>query len=328
MKLKVNNNDNDIMFDKLLTPEKEDYLISNYINKYNDIFYDEYITEEYDLSKFSEISSIGNSILNWYDFNKNDKVLEIGAKLGNLTAMLCEKAGFVTSLEFSKKRGEAISKRLKKYDNLEVVIGNLTDINIKDEEYDYITMIGILEYAPIFFENSENSYLDMLNWAKSKLKKNGKILLAIDNTLGVQYLVGGKNELFQDIFDSVTYNENNYFTKKGIENLLKVCGFDKYKFFYPFPNYRITNVIFSDEYPMSENISKIRYNVIYKENSLVVIDELKLYKNLVENGLGKELANSYLIEVCKNSDITKSKFRIIFKKFKLFFTILYYILKI
>ena len=308
MKLNLDNYEKDLVYDKFLTEKIEDYIIENYIDKYESVYYDDYFKDEFDIAKFSNISIIGNSLLNWYDFSKEDRVLEIGGKLGNLTAFLCEKAGFVTSLEFSKKRGKAISKRLNKYENLEVIVSNFKNNNIENNSYDYVIIIGLLEYAPIFFEDSKNPYEDMILWAKSKLKENGKILLAFDNKLGVQYLSGCKSEFYDSIFSSVSDVKTSCFTKYGIEMLLKNLDLNNYKFYYPYPNYKITNVIYSDEYLMSNNSSKSKYNVVYNENSIVVMNELDLYSNLIKIGLEKDFSNSFLIEIGMNSNVNPIKF--------------------
>lgn len=40
-------------------------------------------------------------------------------------------------------------ERNKHYDNLEIIVGNFNDIKFENK-FDYITLIGVLEYARLF----------------------------------------------------------------------------------------------------------------------------------------------------------------------------------
>ena len=43
-----------------------------------------------------------------------------------------------------------------------------------EKKFDYITLIGVLEYAPLY-TNSDNSFHDFLTYIKSLLKEDGKL---------------------------------------------------------------------------------------------------------------------------------------------------------
>lgn len=78
------------------------------------------------------------NLLEWYDFNKDAELLEIGAGCGAVTPLFCEKVKHVTTVELSKRRASIIASRTKKYDNLEIIVGNLNDIKL-DKKFDYVT---------------------------------------------------------------------------------------------------------------------------------------------------------------------------------------------
>jgi cyclopropane fatty-acyl-phospholipid synthase-like methyltransferase len=56
---------------------------------------------------------------------------------------------------------------------LEIIVGNLNDIKF-EKKYDYITLIGVLEYQNNFTE-SENPFKDFLAKIRNLLNPNGKI---------------------------------------------------------------------------------------------------------------------------------------------------------
>ena len=301
MKLNLDYYKEDLNYDKLLTLNYENEINEKYFNEENVFICDEKLEQEFEVEKISHLLSIEKNILEWYEFNENATVLEIGAKLGGITSLLSKRCKEITAIEFSKQRGEMISKRLKNNENVQVIIGKLQDIDLEDTKYDYVVLIGILEYAPLFFK-SENPYLDFFRYAKSKLKPNGKILLAIDNPFGVQYLVGNKCELNTETFETLENNNTpKLLTKNEIENILKKLDINNFKFYYPLPNYKFANVIFSDDYLPLTKDTKIMYNLIYNNNSKILLDERKVMKNCISAGMFKYIANSYFVEISLDS---------------------------
>ena len=99
------------------------------------------------------------------------------------------------------------------------------------------------------------------------------------------------------IYDTILENANKLYGKKELEKIFKNLKIKNYKFYYPLPNYKMPNVIFSDEYMTNENTTKLMYNITYEKGSVVVFDELKALKQVTKNGLFNFFANSYLIEM-------------------------------
>ncbi|EDO25731.1 predicted protein, partial [Nematostella vectensis] len=91
------------------------------------------------------------NLLEWYEFDRNKTLLEIGGGCGAFTGMFAEKLEQVKVVELSRRRSEIIYQRHNKYDNLEILVGNLNDMEIK-QQFDYVTLIGVLEYAGKFTE--------------------------------------------------------------------------------------------------------------------------------------------------------------------------------
>lgn len=138
--------------------------IIEYEQKYSDT--DEVFKNDIRWPVFYHLTPIRKNILNWYPFEKDSEVLEIGAGMGAITETLCEKCKKVVSVELSKNRAKSIEIRNKDKENLEIIVGNLNDIDFGQRKFDYITLIGVFEYAALY-TNTQNPYIDFLN----KIKK-------------------------------------------------------------------------------------------------------------------------------------------------------------
>ena len=70
------------------------------------------------------LSPIRENLLEWYDYDKNGSVLEIGAGCGAVTGVFCRKTSRVVGIELSKRRSMINATRNAKYGNLEILVGN------------------------------------------------------------------------------------------------------------------------------------------------------------------------------------------------------------
>ena len=75
--------------------------------------YVEAIYKMFNWSTYYHLSHIRRNILNWYPFDKDSDILEIGCGLGAITGMLCDNAKSVTAVELSKRRATATLLRCR-----------------------------------------------------------------------------------------------------------------------------------------------------------------------------------------------------------------------
>lgn len=240
--------------------------------------YSRIIEENKKLEFMLALSDIRKNILNWYPFMKDATILEIEPNFGEITEVLCEKAQKVVAVESSLEKAQAIEKRFFDNENLEVIVADIENVAL-EEKFDYVIL-----YKP-----------KQIKIAKNFLKPQGIILLATNNRFGISYFAGASYN--GKIYNTFLENENDLYGKKEIEELLKKENMNQYRFFYPLPNYKCPNVIFSDQYMPNENTTKLMYNIMYNAGSVVVFDELKALKQVTKNGLFDFFANSFLIEI-------------------------------
>lgn len=243
------------------------------------------------------LSHIRENIVTWLPIEPGASVLEIGSGCGAVTGMLSQLAGHVTCIDLSKKRSQINAYRHRENDNIEIIVGNYRDIEPElEEKYDYVTLIGVLEYADLYIGGAE-AYTQMLKSAASHLKEDGKLFIAIENQFGLKYFAGCREDHTGRYFDGIEgyehYEGVRTFGRGRMAEMLKEAGLQS-KFYYPYPDYKLPHTIYSDEYlpKKGELTTNIRN---YDADRLVTFDESKVFDSLIEDHMFPEFSNSYAV---------------------------------
>ena len=270
---------------------------------------DELLEAVQDMSKVPEILMNGNSwpflyhlspirenLLEWYDFNPEGSVLEIGAGCGAITGLFCRRLKRVVAIDLSKKRSTINATRNKEYSNLEIIVGNFEDVKI-EEKFDYVTLIGVFEYSN-YYINSAKPYEQMLESVKQYLKPDGKLIIAIENKYGLKYWSGATEDHTGNYFDGLknyaSVERVRTFSKNQLTKLLTDAGFSKNEFYYPMPDYKLPNEIYSDDYlPQKGSLRNV--STSYDRERYELFEEELAYDDICEDGRFPEFANSFLV---------------------------------
>lgn len=240
-------------------------------------------------------------LLNWYPFKKSGSLMEIGAGCGAVTGLFLEKLSSVTCNELSSSRANVIQKRFNNYKNLTIYSGDINQFKPK-EKFDYVTLIGVLEYAAKYSKSPE-PYIELLTTARKLLKPGGRLLLAIENKIGLKYLAGAPEDHTGIVFDSLeNYPQNRgvrTFTREELIELLNISGFASYDFYYPFPDYKLPQVVFSETGLKSINQlikSTITETVDYSAQFDKLFNEVAFSHLLNKEEILYKFSNSFLID--------------------------------
>lgn len=256
---------------------------------------------------FYHLSHLRENIINWYPIKNDQDVLEIGAGCGAITGALCRKAGNVVSVDLSKRRAEINYQRNINAENLTIYVGNQNDIRF-DRKFDYVILNGVFEYAMSFTEGAD-PYGDFLKKCQSFLKPDGKLLIAIENRLGLKYFTGSAEDHTGNYFLGLNRYENNRtvrtFSKSEWISLLDRCGL-KCKFYYPYPDYKFPVEIFTDASLSVNGYGKPYYNL--EENRYLWLQENELAKTFAEEGIAGSFANSFFLEISAKEDFSNVEY--------------------
>ncbi|MCI8307876.1 MAG: class I SAM-dependent methyltransferase [Lachnospiraceae bacterium] len=273
--------------------EVEDELLD--IVKNNDD-YDEVLCGNNDWAFLYHLSPIRENLLEWYDFNGGGSLLEIGSGCGALTGLFCRKLSRVVGIDLSKKRSTINAYKNKRYNNLEIYVGNFADIAV-EEKFDYVTLIGVLEYS-CYYVGGKDAFKDMLVKAGSYLKPGGTLIVAIENKYGLKYWAGAKEDHTGVIFDGILGYEGvdrvRTFSRKGLEDLLVRSGFNDNQFYYPVPDYKMPNEIFTPgRLPGKGDLRGM--SRAYDRDRHMFFDEELAYDSICGDGMFEIFANSFLV---------------------------------
>ena len=131
--------------------------------------------------------------------------------------LLPEKAGSLTCIELSKMRSTINAYRNRDYENVKIMVGNFQDIEKNlEEKFDYITLIGVFEYSEGYIGTKE-PYVEMLRRTSCHLKPGGKIIIAIENRLGLKYWAGCTEDHTGTYFEGL----EGYTKTKGVKTFSK-----------------------------------------------------------------------------------------------------------
>lgn len=252
-----------------------------------------------------QLSPLRQSILNWYEFNREASLLEINGGYGALTGLFCQRCRSVTSLAAAEEEEEILHKRHGKRENLHIVKeSSEAFFRHTDELYDYIVALGSIEYA------AEPEAAIRL-WMQH-LKPEGILLLTADNRYGLKYFCGAKDPHTLVPYDGV----NGYFRKRGaagrclsrheLAEAIEHAGISRCQFYYPVPDSRMPQMIFSEHYQKGINTAERLVDYNYEDSSMLGIEH-RIFREMIDGGALPFMANAFLVELTKEgklSDIT------------------------
>jgi GT2 family glycosyltransferase/SAM-dependent methyltransferase len=238
-----------------------------------------------------------------------DKVLELGCGCGAITRFLGEVGADVVAVEGSLTRARVAAERCRELANVRVVVDDLLRFET-DERFDCILLIGVLEYAALF-SGSEEPFEHYLQAVTRFLKSGGRVVVAIENKLGLKYFNGcGEDHVgvpffgIQDLYGARTVRT---FGRRELIALLSQAGLSNVQFYYPFPDYKLPSVTLADkaltepEFDAVDLLARCHARD-YTGSPYRNFDEALAFSQLHTNGALAELSNSFLAVASRDKE--------------------------
>ncbi len=188
--------------------------------------------------------------------------LDIGAGWGQHTLELA-KHGTVCSLEPSPERFQFIRESSLQDgvdENIYFMNYNLQDLDF-ETKFDFALCIGVLEWVGKFEKSGRTVFevqKDFLSKIKSALKPGSKLIVGIENRLGLKYLLGSNDDhlgkahvacLDFESADALWRSQEGEslrvatYTIEEYENLFGESGFENVEFYAALPDYKVPEII-------------------------------------------------------------------------------------
>lgn len=243
-----------------------------------------------------------HNLLRQIPLHEGTQVLELGCGCGAMTRYLGERGAKVVAVDGSARRAEIAAQRCRDLANVSIVCDNLMDF-AQDRRFDVVTLIGVLEYAPRYI-SGDDPIKACLKQAASFLKPDGVLVIAIENQLGLKYFNGCDEDHigkpYYGLHGLYRPDEPTTLGRTALIEKLGVAGLRQQRFFYPFPDYKLPQVLLSDtalampNFDVAALLSRMAsgnaggaFHPNFHENLA--------WRPIIENGLLPHLANSFLV---------------------------------
>lgn len=230
------------------------------------------------------------NIISWLPIQKTDYVLYFGSQEGPMAAKLMEFSDHVTCI-------------------LPEDIKVLRSFAIK---FDYMFCIGLLALLAqneakraLAGEKRLQQAVKVLQQLKNYLSERGRLILAAENSLGLKYFAGAKEEGSKDYFAGIEGSELEWgYTRRELQQAFAKAGFPEAEFYYPFPDYRFTMSLYSDDY-LPKQGELIDHVNNFDDERMSLFDEGKAADHIIREGRFPEFSNSFLVSAASTKEKSK-----------------------
>jgi SAM-dependent methyltransferase/FMN phosphatase YigB (HAD superfamily) len=236
------------------------------------------------------------------EIKAGDKVLELGCGAGAITRYLGEIGTQVYAIEGSSFRARVTAERCRDLPNVSVFVDEIEHFET-EERFDWVLMIGVLEYAPRFSKETDpiQSYLRV---ARRYLEPNGRLVVAIENKLGLKYFNGCSEDHIgtayvgiQGLYES---DSPTTFGRQELIAALQKSGLKHSTFHYPFPDFKLPTVILTERALSCQQFDAGDLLVQCHARDYTgwinrSFDDALAFRELYHNQLVGDLSNSFLV---------------------------------
>lgn len=221
------------------------------------------------------LSDMRENLLEWYPFKPEGYLLQAGSDYGAITGLYSRRVSEVVVLDESEDNLTVNRMRYMDEDNIVYIKSGLTDYAAgfnggAGRSFDYVVLAGSLT------DDCERQ----IDAAKSLLKPDGELIVAVCNQFGMKYWAGAER-------DALSLSRNA---------LVKLLGgnLSDLEFYYPMPDYKLPFTVYSQSYlPGKGDLTNTLTAYDYPQYPLLDIGAY--YDAVCEDGQFENFANSFLV---------------------------------
>ena len=237
------------------------------------------------MNKQEKESFLRESILNWYEFLKDSELLELSVNGESLKNLFERRCSSVCSVDFSD------------FDA------------VRSKRFDYVVSLEGIEYA--------DDPVSYVRKCMECLKPGGRLLLGAENRYGLKYFCGAGDKHTGLPFDGINgyflgegKSQGKSYSRKELCNVFKQAGCLNYKFYYPVPDGRMPQMIFSDDYQKGINAAERLVDYNYEDPSIMGVEH-RIFAEMVDDGALPFMSNYFLVEISKGDSLSDIQYAVV-----------------
>jgi hypothetical protein len=240
-------------------------------------------------------------LLSGFSFDHSSNVLEINSRDEGITKYLGENFAHVLSVEENFEQAVLLRKKIENLKTVDVICAPLQRVEFS-QKFDIIFCIGLFENFPDSFLSSDakDLYGKFFQYCSNLLSPNGILIIATENQFGIKYLNGSRDGLDKPFSGIEGYPQcqarGRSFGKNELSCLIKE-NFSNVQFYYPFPDYRLSDCVVSEEFLSSGKAGELIAQTPshYYEKQKPLWDEHLSVLEFNRNGIMDLFSNSFLV---------------------------------
>ena len=281
--------------------ESHERYLREVLQKASDLSSDSYELEGYIRDWVTEyhLSRKRSQLLRGFTFVRGAKVLEVGCGCGAITRYLGETFVDVVAIEGSLPRATLARMRTRGMPNVSILNAPFQDIPFATR-FDIIFCIGVFEYSKLFVKGND-PHDAVLRCFKDILAPGGAVVVAIENQFGLKYFASSAEDHNGIMFDGLEgyprYDTHRTFGHGELKERL-ATHFAHTKFYFPYPDYKLTSAVLSEDAFGRANLGELVGNFAprdYSKARAPAFNQRLVLMELARNRMLPLFANSFLV---------------------------------
>lgn len=271
---------------------------------------DELASHIHDWPTRYHLSPLRANLLAPLTVNAGDRVLEVGCGTGVNVRAMAERGAKVVGIEGTRARAAVAMARNADFDSVEIFAGDIAEY-LAEDLFDIVLVVGVLEYVSSGIGGLTEP-VDFLKKCASFLKPDGLLILAIENQLGLKYLLSYPEDHLGMPWvglEGYRRGQPRTWSRAVLRDMLNRAGLSHQELFCPFPDYKLPTAVIRDRLFSSEAGRELVKNFIrrpvidYSGSPQYVCDSQLAYSQFVDAELGPEVSNSFLVFASTNATV-------------------------
>ncbi|WP_033436230.1 glycosyltransferase [Saccharothrix sp. NRRL B-16314] len=233
------------------------------------------------------------------DVREGLRVLDVGCGSGVLTRALGEAGARVVGVEGTPTRAAAAAERCRDLPDVRIVTGDASGLS-RHGTFDLALLCGVLEYSPVYGDGPAAMLADVTG----ALADDGVVVIAIENQLGIGYLLGQPEDhhakAWMGLADYPAPGAKTW-SRARLRAMLADAGLTAQRWLLPYPDYKLPRVILDERVhdlpDASDLVDKLVRDPllgVFRGPSPAVAVRSP-HRQAVANGFGVAVAPSFLV---------------------------------